>query len=93
MTVSLTSVLTKSTDQLSTEIGAETLMMRVENGRYYSVDGPAQAIWDLIDGQRTVADIIQDLTDTYDVDAATCKSDTLDFAQALAKEELVTVQG
>ena len=90
MALSLTDILAKRDDQMEADIGAETLMMRIESGRYYSVDGPAQAIWAAIDGKSPVAGIVEALLDRYDADPATCEAETLAFLNDLLNQNLIT---
>jgi len=90
MTLALTDIIAKRDDQMEADIGAETLMMRVESGRYYSVDGPAQAIWTAIDGKTPVAGVVEALLERYDADRATCEAETIAFMNELLDQKLIT---
>lgn len=74
---------------MEAELGAETLMMRVETGCYFSVQGSAQFIWAAIDGKRSVGDIVDLLMERYEVDRAACEAQTIDFLKQLAAQDLV----
>lgn len=50
-------------------------------------------IWQLMDGQRSVAQIIAALVDEYDVDPARAQRTTLDFFAMLEEKELVAWVG
>lgn len=93
MTLDMTTVLAKSTDQMEAGMGSETLMMRVDSGRYFSVDGPGQALWNAVDGETPLSGIVDQVTQRFDVDRATCEAETLEFFSELLKQKLVTTAG
>jgi len=48
-------------------------------------------IWELIDGEHTVADIVQVLTAEYEVDKGTAQADVLEFLGVLQEKDLIRV--
>lgn len=83
------SFVAKSDDQMEANLGAETLMMRVESGQYFSVDETAHTIWGMIDGPTPVSAIIRTLLERYDVDPETCERQTLSFLDDLLTQKLI----
>ncbi|NBC19372.1 MAG: PqqD family peptide modification chaperone [Bacteroidetes bacterium] len=67
--------------------------MSVETGKYYGMDPVASRIWELIETPASVEAICAQLTDEFEVTAARCRKDVLDFVSALAEEGLVEVEG
>lgn len=90
MTIGIRDTIAKCDDQMEADIGAETLMMRMDSGRYYSVDGPAQSIWAAIDGPTRVESIVELLLERYDVDRETCETQTLALLDDLLAQQLIT---
>lgn len=83
-------IVVKSDDQMETDLGTETLMMRVETGMYYSVDGTSRAIWTAIDGPTRVSDIVDALLQRYDIDRETCTAQALSFLNDLQAQGLIS---
>jgi hypothetical protein len=67
MTLEITTNITRHPDMLSAEIGGEAVMMSIEKGAYFGLNPVATRIWDLIEQPKTVAELIQAITDEYDV--------------------------
>jgi len=58
--------LTKANGRFSqTEIDDEVVVMSLESGDFFSLTGTARAIWDLIDGTRDRAAILDQLAQGY----------------------------
>ena len=67
------------------------MFMQVESGQYRMLTGTARDIWQLIDGKRTVADIVAAMLEGYDVDRATCESEVKTFLISLESNGMVDV--
>jgi len=68
----------------------DALVMRNSaTGEFYGLESIALRIWQLIEQPRTVAAVCDELRDEYDVDAATCQRDVLDFVAELRSEGLI----
>jgi pyrroloquinoline quinone biosynthesis protein D len=64
----VTGLLTKVTDRFSeTTIDAETVVMSLDSGDFFSLSGTARAIWELLDGTRDRAALIAEVADQYGV--------------------------
>jgi hypothetical protein len=74
-----------SPEVLSEHFGEEVVALNLENGRYYSLRGLAQALWDDIRAGYSPA-IIHDALCTVDVDLATASAA---FMAALQREKLI----
>ena len=51
----------------------------------------ATRVWELIDGQRTVADIVVAITDEYEVESAVAEADILALLDELLQKDLIRV--
>lgn len=80
-------------DVVEAPSGDALLFMSMEQGEYFMVDSTARAIWDLIDGERTVDGIVDALVAEYDVDRAACAADVSRFAAELEERGLVERAG
>ena len=73
-------VMKKSKDVVSREIEGKTILMPLyktskDLNYIYTLNETASAAWNLFDGKATLGDIIDSLTETYDVDRAKVKKE------------------
>jgi len=91
MTLPLSTTITRHPDMLSAEIGGEAVMMSIENGAYFGLNPVATRIWDLIEQPKTVAELVQVITDEYEVEAAQCEADVQGFVSDMIERGLAQV--
>lgn len=76
---------------LAQQTGGETVLLRLDDGGYYAVDEVGARIWELCDGTRAVAAIVDALCAEFDAPRATVELDVLDFIGDLRRERLLIV--
>ena len=76
---------------LTQEAQGQTVLLRLEDGGYYAVDEVGAMIWQLCDGERSVADIVSTLCAEFDAPEATVRADVLEFIGDLRREGLLVV--
>lgn len=91
MTIGLDSIVVRSDQQISTEVNGEIVMMSVEQGSYFGIGGVGTEIWHLIAEPRSARDVCAALIESFDVDPATCETETLGFLTTLSDAGLVEV--
>jgi len=74
---------------VETEVDGEVVLMNVTDGSFYSLDGPALAIWRALDGARSVEDIAAMLAGDYDEQADVIEEHVNEFVNTLADAGLV----
>lgn len=89
MTIAMHDVITKGDGHIEADIGSEILIMRVESGKYFSMDGVAQKIWAAIDGLTQVRSIITQQLEAYNVDRQVAEAETLAFLNDLLEQKLI----
>src|SRR5262244_244079 len=89
--LSLSTVITRSVDQVSCDLEGETVLMCIESGMYYAMDLVASRIWALLEKPTSVATLCDRLRREYDVEPAQCEDEVLTFLQQLAAYNLLTV--
>jgi len=65
------------------DIDQEIVVMRLDNGEFYTLAGTAAATWRLIDGTRDRSALIDELAANYDSDKDEIAADLDDFLEAL----------
>jgi len=87
--INLNSIVTQSTDQVSTELDGETVLMSIEQGNYYGMDKILSRIWALIEKPVAVSALRDQLMNEYDVKREVCEKDVLNVLNELSKENLL----
>jgi hypothetical protein len=77
--------------QLSTEVQGETVILELDRGVYFSVSKVGDHIWHLLSEPRRIDDLVESVTDAFDVDDDTCRPDVLSFVSELMDAGLVHV--
>jgi hypothetical protein len=82
--------LSKQSDRFSeTDVDAEIVIMRMDNGEFFSLSGTAVAIWRLIDGTRDRAALLAALAYDFDGDETSIAADVDDFLAELREMGLL----
>ena len=92
MDLTLETILSRNPEILHAEAGPEALvMLSVDGGMYYSVNGVGARVWTLLEQPRAVRAIIDALASEFDVELDTCISDTEKFLRGLMDKGIVRV--
>jgi pyrroloquinoline quinone biosynthesis protein D len=74
---------------LAQEAQGQTVLLRLDDGGYYAVDEVGAMIWQLCDGQRSLADVVAELCRQFEAPEATVAADVLEFVADLRREQLL----
>ena len=83
----------RSDTVLSSPLSGAIVMMNIESGNYFDLDGTGARIWSLIESPRTVGDLCDELMVEFDVDRETCLSQVIEFIGELSANNLVSTLG
>ena len=72
-----------------TDLSGEKVMIDFETGKYFLIKGVGNDIWDMIQSDITVGDIISKLIEEYDVSEAECESSVMDFLNKLVEFQII----
>jgi len=84
--------LCRAQEMISTDLDQETVLMSIDAGAYYGLEGPAQSIWRALETPMTFATLIEHLTREYNVAPETCTADVEKFLGEMEKEGLLCVE-
>lgn len=91
--LTLETVVQKNTQNLLiSEIGDELVMMDMEKGNYINLNNIGRTIWEQIENQITVIELINLLTNRFDVQKDECTKDTLEYLQKMYDQNLLSVK-
>jgi hypothetical protein len=70
-------------------IGDEAVVMDLETLKTYTLNETARTVWGLMDGTRSVEDIVECMLADFDVAADECRESVVELVNSLAAERLV----
>jgi hypothetical protein len=74
---------------LSRRVGEETVLLDLESGIYFGLDGVGKFVWERVSEGRNLAETIDAIVAEYDVGEDQAKADVVDFAQTLIERGLL----
>ena len=78
-------------DVLETDIDDETVMMDIDQGRYFGLNDTGTRIWALLAQPVVIRDLCDQLAAEFDVPPEQCKQEVLDFLGRLSTRGLLQV--
>jgi len=75
---------------LCTEVDSETVMMHTETGKYYGLDKISTHIWQLLENDLSLLNLVDKLTTEYQVERETCEKDTKDLLEGMLQLKMIT---
>lgn len=88
--ISLDSRVSVSTEQVSSELEGEVIILNLAAGAYHGLDQIGARIWQLIQRPERVADVRDALLAEYDVSPQRCERDLLQLLNEMAEVGLLT---
>ena len=79
MAISRTDVIKLKKNLNVTDLSGEKVMIDFDSGKYFMIKGSGNDIWDLIQEDITVEEIIRKLLAEYDVSEEECEKSVMEF--------------
>jgi hypothetical protein len=90
--ISPDAVVQRRGDLLANDLSStEIVMLDVAEGSYYGLKDAGKAIWDLLGEPIVVSELCDRLVMQFDVDAETCRIETLAFLEQMSARGLITI--
>ena len=88
--MNLETVLTKSPSMVTRKTGSEYVLVPVSDNiadmnSVYTLNETGAFLWELIDGRKSVKDLIDSLVNEYDADRETATGDVFSFLEEMNK--------
>ncbi|MDE3169519.1 MAG: PqqD family protein [Acidobacteriota bacterium] len=90
--LSVSSIVGATREHVSCSLGDEAAILNLKNSVYYGLNPVGARVWNLVQQERTVAEIRKVLVDEYDVEARRCEQDLLDLLEKLREQGLIEVR-
>ncbi len=72
-----------------TDLAGEKVMIDFESGKYFMIKGAGNDIWDMIQTDITVGDIIAGLLKEYDVSEEECEKSVFAFLEKMQELDFI----
>ena len=72
-----------------TDLSGEKVMIDFETGKYFLLKGSANEIWEYIEQDITVEEIVEKLMTVYEVDRQTCEASVIQFLTQLEENGFI----
>lgn len=81
-----------STDQVSSELDGEIVLLNHRRGLYYGLDsGVGALVWRTVQAPVRISGIVRAVTERYEVDEARCTADVIGLLAGLEEAGLLQV--
>lgn len=93
--INLNNVLAISEDVVAREVEGEFLIIPIASGvgdmedELYSLNECGKAIWDKLDGQKSLNDVKNELVEEYEADSEEIEVDIISFVNELYKRKIL----
>ncbi len=74
---------------MSRPVGEETVLLDLESGMYFGLDGVGKRIWESVGNGLTLGEIAAVIVSEFEVDDAKAQSDVFEFAGDLLQRGLL----
>ena len=87
--IDLNTILIRNSQQAFSEIDNEVVMLSIENAEYYNLDMIGRDIWNYLAEEHSFKELIDFLTETYDVTSLQCEQDVRPFVKELLEKGIL----
>jgi hypothetical protein len=97
--VTLGTVCAPSDDVVAREIEGEVIIVPLAAGigdaedELYTLNATGRAVWQKLDGRRTLADVVQALTAEFEAPQAKLQADVVGFAAEMVRRGILAARG
>jgi hypothetical protein len=90
--IDINSRVSRRSDLLESDMDGKIVMMNIETGSYYGLDGVAAEIWTFLENPSDVGAICSHLQVEYDVDKNICKEETIAFLKQMENKNIIIIK-
>ena len=81
------SLVARNEEPIAVEVDRSVVMMSLDQGMYFGLEGTGPRIWALLEQPKTVQQLCDDLMLTFDVDRETCLREVCAFLEERVEPE------
>ncbi|NWF35530.1 lasso peptide biosynthesis PqqD family chaperone [Mariprofundus sp. KV] len=91
MSLQMDNVIRRNPEIVHSDMDGETVMMSVNEGNYYGLNGVGSQIWDLLEQEMSVDAICTELLSRFDVEEEQCRSEVLAFLDEMVSSKVIEI--
>ena len=76
---------------IQSTIGDEVVMLDMDSGFYFGMNGVGSVIWRHLSNEITLDDLVEKLMSEFKVNKQTCEADTIEFLDSLLEKNIIRV--
>lgn len=84
--------LIRRNDIMTADMNGSAVTMDMMSGKYYNMGETGGVIWNLLESEKSVNEVVDALTAEYDISKEQCMKDILPFLETLVDKGLLLVQ-
>lgn len=92
VSLSLQDRVVQAKGNLVSDMNGEKVMMSISSGKYYNLGQIGGRIWELIEVQISVEQLVASLVAEYDIETALCEAQTKSFLEQMIQEGLIEIR-
>ncbi|MDR7079104.1 hypothetical protein J2Y03_004161 [Neobacillus niacini] len=87
--LSMETIIVQNPGNIISDMDGETVMMSIDNGKYYNLGVIGGYIWGNIEEPISIKSLISKIINEFNVEASECKKDVLAFLEQLLDEKII----
>ncbi len=91
-TISLRTIVVAGSEQVSTRLDDEMVLLELKKGTYYGLNSVGTMIWEMVQKPQSVEAICRAVLKEYSVEPETCKRDVLRLIEEMEAAGLVELR-
>jgi hypothetical protein len=91
--LSANSIVVAAPEQISCPLGDESAILNLNNTVYYGLNPVGTRVWELLQKERRVGELLDTLLDEYEVEPECCQRDLFELLEKMRSEGLIQVKG
>lgn len=90
--ISLGTIVVAASEQVSTRLDDETVLLELKKGTYYGLNAVGTVIWEMIQQPQSVESLYSAVLNQYNVEPETCKRDVLRLIEEMEAAGLLEIR-
>ncbi|MFD0829859.1 lasso peptide biosynthesis PqqD family chaperone [Neobacillus sp. M.A.Huq-85] len=90
--LSMESIIVQSPGNIISDMAGDTVMMSIENGKYYNLGKIGGDIWKYLEKAISINELILKLTNEFDVESCECQKEVIPFLEQLLNQKLIMIE-
>lgn len=91
-TIPSSSRITSNKRAAACDLDGEMVILNLDSGVYFGLNAVGASVWHLVQTNRTVAEVIDQLASEYRVDRQRCEMEVSTLLQEMARHGLIEIQ-